>query len=187
MAESDTADVFDSVNELRSRPSHAKEYKVGVYRSTVHSTAPRQNRTGGENQHRARRSKPIRRGEPNAPRADRAAAARRGTGSTPTRCGPGAAGARPRGPARESRATAPDTSVSTDRAASWAYHGPPIVLDSALAPSARAFSWGFGARSPESRFAAARAGAPRLTRRGSATVPLPAAGHVTRGRDEDQL
>ena len=177
MAESDTADVFDSVNEIRSRPSHAKEYKVGVYRSTVHSTAPRQNRTG-ENQHEA----DVRRGEPNAPRADRAAAARRGTGSTPTRCGPGAAGARPRGPARESRATA--RHIRIDRSCGVMGR---LVLDSALAPSARAFSWGFGARSPESRFAAARAGAPRLTRRGSATVPLPAAGHVTRGRDEDQL
>ena len=40
---------------------------------------------------------------------------------------PHGAGPAPRGPARESRATAPDTSVSTDRAASWAYHGPPSL------------------------------------------------------------
>jgi hypothetical protein len=170
MAESDTADVFDSVNEIRYRPSHAKEYKVGVYRSTV----PRPGKT--------RTAKPKSGANQTPPRADRAAAARRGTGSTPTRCGPGAAGARPRGPARESRATA--RHIRIDRSCGVMGR---LVLDSALAPSARAFSWGFGARSPESRFAAARAGAPRLTRRGSATVPLPAAGHVTRGRDEDEL
>ena len=50
MAESDTADVFDSVNELRSRPSHAKEYKVGVYRRRQYrAPAKRQNqKAGGE-------------------------------------------------------------------------------------------------------------------------------------------
>ena len=118
------------------------------------------------------------RGEPNRPRqagADRprAAAAAQGLarrrGGVRPRCG---SRARPPRAPPVRAARPPDTSVSTDHAASWTAYSWTLRSH----PSARAFSWGFGARSPESRFAAARAGAPRLTRRGSATVPLPAAG-----------
>ena len=105
MAESDTADVFDSVNEIRYRPSHAKEYKVGVYRTTGTVPAGHKTKTGGANQTRHTSRPRGRRDEGRAVRPH-------GAGPAPRAPGPGAP------PVRAARP--PDTSVSTDRAASWA-------------------------------------------------------------------
>jgi hypothetical protein len=135
---------------MNSGPSHAKEYKVGVY---PQYRMPRKGRTKPAAASRSR------------PTARRRARPRRG-GVRP-RCG---SRARPPRAPPVRAARPPDTSVSTDHAASWTAYSWRTLRSH---PSARAF----GGKEPRAQIRRrARAGAPRLTRRGSATVPLPAAG-----------
>lgn len=150
---------------MNSGPSHAKEYKVGVY---PQYRMPRKGRT-----------KPAAGRQAGADRPRAAAAAQglaRRRGGVRPRCG---SRARPPRAPPVRAARPPDTSVSTDHAASW------TAYDSALASVGPGFR-GQGAQSPDSPPRPSRGASTHSAgQRHRAAAGCRLAGHVTRGRDED--
>lgn len=149
---------------MNSGPSHAKEYKVGVY---PQYRMPR----------KGRRTKPAAASPPGR-RRDRAPPRKASQRRSPPTVRVARAAAQ--GPARESRATA--RHIRIDRSCGVMGR---LFVDSALASVGPGFR-GQGAQSPDSPPRPSRGASTHSAgQRHRAAAGCRLAGHVTRGRDED--